>query len=254
MVKWSCFHKRAEEQRHKNKKENDGFGKISIGILEGKASYSKQNKFNHTKPSPYLYKQRILFHLFCSMGDGWMQRAAGWGRKGEQPGNQTDTIETENSLFRSSSTKKGRHHMKIRPETELLSKGAVAAHTIISQRCFVGQLCVRKKDLIADNGFILWNVHLFFLHRSTRTHTCTRKRTHTQQKQQRGLQYICHTAGTNSEAPQDSSSCCGAWLEVCLWPFVSSALSFTTLFQFTQIQDNTKKGSVSTPTVLWSAG
>lgn len=28
------------------------------------------------------------------MGDGWMQGAAGWGRQGEEPGNQTGTSET----------------------------------------------------------------------------------------------------------------------------------------------------------------
>lgn len=63
------------------------------------------------------------------MGDGWMQWAAGWGRQRARrvPSRLGQETEACAPAPPPPPQKKGLRHMKIRIETELLSKGAVSA-------------------------------------------------------------------------------------------------------------------------------
>ena len=77
-----------------------------------------------------LIKNLILCIFDLKMGDGRKQRAAGCDRQGEQPGNQTGTTRLGQETGAGApplQKKKGRRQVKIRSETEILSKGAVCA-------------------------------------------------------------------------------------------------------------------------------
>ena len=108
---------------------------------------------------------------------------------------------------------------------------------------------------------VLWNVPFFILLtqlvqplRHTHTQTLTLTHTLIDKKHSNGAYGTSVTLLEQTLEPHKTPpAVLEPRLKVVLQPIVFSVLYFAPQFQFTQIHANTKEGSVSTPTALWSA-